>query len=85
MEEFIKRVLNFEKIKFNKILKSKSGFTNLVFFIDDRYVIKVTDNKKNVEKLHKEIEIYKNVNMDDTGYRKSADRRTYAGSCKTSY
>ena len=65
MEEFIKRVLNFEKIKFNKILKSKSGFTNLVFFIDDRYVIKVTDNKKNVEKLHKEIEIYKNVNMDE--------------------
>ena len=62
--ETIKKILELEKIDYTKIEKSESGFTNLAYFIDNKYVIKVIAKQTKREKLQKEIEFYKNTNLD---------------------
>lgn len=64
MKEIVKNILEKENIKFNNITKAKSGFTNFVFFADDKFVIKLSKDEKKKEKLEKEISIYKNLNLD---------------------
>ena len=43
MLETIKKILAKENIKYNSIEKSTSGFTNEVYFIDDKYVVKIVE------------------------------------------
>ncbi len=64
MLETIKKILAKENIKYNSIEKSTSGFTNEVYFIDDKYVVKIVAKRSKPEKLKKEIEFYKNVKFD---------------------
>ena len=64
MEELIKKILLNTNISFNKITKARSGFTNLVYFIDDKFVIKMSKDKNLIKKLEKEISIYKNITLD---------------------
>ena len=64
MKEIVNKILKKENINFNNITKAKSGFTNFVFFADDKFVIKLSKDEKKKEKLEKEISIYKNLNLD---------------------
>lgn len=64
MEKFIAKILDKEKIPYTKIQRSTSGFTNIVFFIDDKYVIKIVNQQTKPEKLLKEIAFYQNVKFD---------------------
>lgn len=64
MIETIKKILRKENIAYTKLAKSNSGFTNLVYFVDDKYVVKVVNTQTKPEKLLKEISFYKNVQMD---------------------
>lgn len=64
MEKFISKILNKEKIPYTKIQRSNSGFTNIVFFIDDKCVIKIVNQRTKPEKLLKEIAFYQNVKLD---------------------
>ena len=61
MENIIRKILNKHNINYNLITKSKSGFSNNVYFIDDKYVIKITKETTDPEKLKKEISFYKNI------------------------
>lgn len=62
MEELIKRILIKENINYKQINKATSGFTNVVYFVDDMVVkIAIEDEKK--KKLKKEIDIYKNIKL----------------------
>lgn len=64
MEQVIKQILNNENIQYNKITKATSGFTNFVYFIDDKYVIKMSKDELIKKKLEKETSIYKNIKMN---------------------
>ena len=64
MENIIKNILQKENIKYKNIEKSKSGFTNAVFLVDEKYVVKIIQNQAKTEKLEKEIEFYKNVKLN---------------------
>lgn len=63
MENIINEILKKEKIKFGKITKSTSGFTNLVYFVDDKYVIKISNSELAKKRLNNEISVYKNVKL----------------------
>ncbi len=63
MEEILKEILEKENIKFTRFEKTKSGFTNLVYFVDNKFVIKLSSDDKQKKKLEKEISIYKNLNL----------------------
>ena len=63
MIEKIKQILHTENISFDNITKSTSGFTNEVFFVDNKYVIKVVAARSKPEKIQKEIAFYKNVKL----------------------
>lgn len=43
--EIIKEVLKESEISYSTLTKAKSGFTNNVYFIDDNYVIKFSNDK----------------------------------------
>ena len=64
MIELIKDILNKEKLNYNKITKVNSGFTSIVYFVDDM-VIKLALQEEKKKKLKKEIDIYKNVNLNN--------------------
>lgn len=64
MEDIIERILEKENIYYKEITKATSGFTNIVYFIDDK-VIKIGTDEKSKSKLAKEISIYKNVKIDN--------------------
>lgn len=64
MEKIIKEILNKENISYSSIKKATSGFTNLVYFVDDRLVIKIVAGVTKPEKLQKEIAFYKNGSFD---------------------
>ena len=64
MEDVINEVLKKENIPYGKIIKATSGFTNLVYFIDDKLVIKMSKDENTKKKIDKEISIYKNVMLD---------------------
>ncbi|MFQ6724253.1 MAG: phosphotransferase [Clostridia bacterium] len=63
MEQLVKQILDKENIKFNTITKSTSGFTNLVYFIDDKFVIKLTKDVETKKQLIKETKIYQNIKI----------------------
>ena len=50
MEKLIKKILNKENIFFEKIIKSTSGFTNIVYFVDNNYVVKIVAPNTKPEK-----------------------------------
>lgn len=64
MKELIKHILERENINYIKIEKATSGFTNIVYFVDDM-VIKVAKENEKKRKLKKEIDIYKNIELDN--------------------
>ena len=64
MEDFIKAILIKEKISYNNISKSTVGYNSLVYFIDDKFVIKISKDETTKKKLHKEISIYKNIKLE---------------------
>jgi len=64
MEKLIKDILEENNIEYNKIKKSSSGFTNIVYFVDDKYVIKLTDDEETKKQLEKETGVYKNIDLD---------------------
>lgn len=61
--DIVKEILKKADINYSTLSKSKSGFTNNVYFIDDKYVVKFSNDKIIKEKLEKEITIYKNLNL----------------------
>ena len=64
MENKIKQILQKENLQYKNIEKSKSGFTNAVFLVDKKYVVKIIKDQTNPQKLQKEIEFYKNIKLD---------------------
>lgn len=60
----IEKILKQENIKCTTITKSNTGFTNQVFFIDDKYVIKLCGEHTKPKKLENEIAFYNNVKLD---------------------
>lgn len=63
MENIIKEILYKENIPFEKITKATSGFTNLVYFVDEKFVIKMSKDDTIKKKLDKETTIYQNVKL----------------------
>ena len=63
MEQIIKKILDIEKIEYKEIRKSSSGFTNDVFFVDDKYVIKLCKDKNKTYKIDVESAFYKNCRL----------------------
>ena len=63
MENYIRKIFKDNNLKCDKIVKSESGFTNQVYFVDDKYVIKIA-NENNIAKLNKEVLFYQNVHED---------------------
>lgn len=64
MEKLIEKILDKENISFKKITKSTSGYTNLVFYVDNIYVVKIIAPYTKPEKLKKEISFYKNIKLN---------------------
>lgn len=59
LTNIIQNILNKEKIPFKNIEKATSGFTNEVYFIDDKYVIKLSkDNEKKTSKRNRFIQCF---------------------------
>ena len=63
MDAYLKKIVDdndkiFKDIK--NISKINVGFTNSVYFADDKYIIKICKNKENKAKFKNEIEFYKN-------------------------
>lgn len=62
MDTYLKKIVDdndkiFKDIK--NISKINVGFTNSVYFADDKYIIKICKNKENEVNFEKEIEFYK--------------------------
>ena len=64
MRELIIRILGQESIAYQVIEKATSGFTNEVYFTDSM-VIKIASDEEKKKKLEKEIEIYKNIKLNN--------------------
>lgn len=64
MIEIVKEILQAESIKYYKLEKSESGFSNLVYFIDNRYVIKVLESNGNEIKFTNEMGFYNTFRFD---------------------
>jgi len=64
MIEIVKEILQAENIEYCELMKSETGFSNLVYFIDDRYVIKVLEPNGNELKFTNEIGFYTSVSFD---------------------
>ncbi len=63
METLIKDILTKEKIEYETITKATSGFTNDVYIIDNKLVIKLAKEGKDY-KLLKELAFYQNCAFD---------------------
>lgn len=64
MEHLIKCILEQEKFAYKQIMKSTSGFTNVVYIVDSM-VIKIALDEEKKKKLEKEINIYKNIKLNN--------------------
>lgn len=64
MEQIIKKILESKNITYKQITKATLGFTNLVYFVDDNYVIKISKDKTTQKKIEKETSIYKNISLN---------------------
>ena len=60
MEKFLKKILNNTNIFKNDsiVKKINSGFTNSLFLVNDKYIVKICNNKDNEEKFEREIYFY---------------------------
>lgn len=77
-DKVVKNILHEAGIDYAAISKAESGFTNDVYFIDDKYVIKLSNDKVTKEKLKKEATIYQNLNLPFTPkYISSGDYGDY--------
>ena len=74
MEKIIKEILEKENIDCQEVTKATSGFTNLVYFLDDKFVLKMSKEEKVKAKLDKEASIYKNVKISCIPTFKAAGR-----------
>jgi len=61
IETTIQRILSKENIKYKEIKKSSSGFSNLVYFVDHQFVLKIQYPNEDGHQLKKEISFYQNV------------------------
>lgn len=64
MKQIVKEILSKENIEFKYIVKASSGFTCLVYIVDDEYIIKLSKSDEVKEKICKEIDFYKNFDAD---------------------
>lgn len=64
MEKIIQSILAKNMVGFNNIRKSDSGFTNIVYLVDDKYVIKVSKDAKTSKGIDKEIDFYKHNSLN---------------------
>ena len=64
MENLVKEILNKENIEFNFIVKASSGFTSLVYIVDDNYVIKLSKDDDIILLIEKEVNVYKNLKCE---------------------
>lgn len=63
MESLIKNILKNENITPKTITKATSGFTNLVYFVNDDMVIKLSQDSNTKTLLEKETLLYKNFTI----------------------
>jgi len=63
MKNIVEQILEKEEIKYEKLKKSSSGFTNDVYFADDKYVVKITKDEETKKQLDKESCIYQNIQI----------------------
>jgi len=63
IKNIVEQILEKEKIEYKTLKKSTSGFTNDVFFIDDRLVVKITNDHETKKQLEKETYIYQNAQI----------------------
>ena len=63
MEGIIEEILHKENISFEQVTKATSGFTNIVYFVDDKFVIKMSKDDAIKKKLDKETSIYQNIQL----------------------
>ena len=59
MEKIIKQILEKENISYTSLEKATSGFKMLNYFIDNKYVLKLSIDEETTIKLKKEIESFK--------------------------
>lgn len=64
MEHLIECILEQENLDYTQIVKSKNGFTYIVYFVDSM-VIKIALEEEGKKKLEKEINIYKNIKLNN--------------------
>lgn len=64
MDKLIEKILHLNEITYKKLTKSESGFSNLVFFVDDNYVIKILESNGNKKKFLNEIGFYNNYHFE---------------------
>ena len=60
MEKFLEKILNNTNIFRNDsvVKKINAGFTNSLFLVDNKYIVKICNNKDNEEKFKNEISFY---------------------------
>lgn len=66
MIDVAKKILEKELITYENIKTSESGFSNLVFFVDDHYVIKILESSRNKVNFMNEIGFYNSHEFDFT-------------------
>ena len=64
MMQLVKKILQKHNITYNTLTKSKTGFSNEVYFVDDKYIVKIAPEPKRYQKLLNEIGFYSNANFD---------------------
>ncbi len=64
MEQLAKQILNSIKIEYKTLIKSSAGFSNAVYFVDDKYVIKIAPDSSRFQKLANETNFYKLAKFD---------------------
>ena len=65
MEKYLKKIIeeNADILNESKIYKLNIGFSNLIYSANDKYIIKICDNKNNEKRFENEINFYlKNEN-----------------------
>lgn len=65
IENIVKEILVKENISFNKIIRTNSGFTNVAYFVDDKFVIKLVADEWKKKRLEKEVDIYNHIHLDN--------------------
>ena len=79
-DNIIKEILNKEHITYSNLTKATSGFTNVVYFIDNKFVIKMSNDENIIKKLpagiSKNAEIVYNIMSDGVNELDEIKRKT---------